>query len=560
MFRNTKLQAAAVLIVGAARLPGRVREGQPLLPRRSSDSAARRRVRAGARARGPGLPGLLLRRCRQGLLPGETGRQGGGRALRQEALNERHPMDKDQVAAILDEIGTLLELQGRKSLSLQRLPNGGPRHRRSSTRPRRRRCPGQLGEIPGIGETLRDKITTLVTTGQLPFYEDLQAGDAPRPAADAAHARDWGPRRSRPCTISSASTTSTSSRRPATPARSPSSRASARRRRRRSSKASPSSARPGQPRPPRSGPAPGPDACSTACGKCPGVQRMELCGSLRRRKETIKDIDILISSRRCRADHGRFVKLPGVKRIIGHGETKSSVTVSPTAQGHHERRPARRQRRAVPVRPELLHRQQGAQRRLRQRAIALRAEAQRIRAGRAEEKRRRARTRPTSTGPSTCDYVAAGAARGHRRNRRRRRSTVAAADRARDDPGHLPLPHDLAATVPEPSSRWPRPPKASAEIPGHRRPFAIADRGQRPESRARPRSSKRDRRAQRKNVKGIHLFKGTECDILADGRLDFDDELLATFDYVVASVHSHFNQTQGGDDRPHHQGDPAIRW
>ena len=36
------------------------------------------------------------------------------------------------------------------------------------------------------------------------------------------------------------------------------------------------------------------------------------------------------------------------------------------------------------------------------------------------------------------------------------------------------------------------------------------------------------------------LFKGTECDILGDGALDFDDELLLGFDYVVASVHSRF--------------------
>src|SRR5439155_25995044 len=43
-----------------------------------------------------------------------------------------------------------------------------------------------------------------------------------------------------------------------------------------------------------------------------------------------------------------------------------------------------------------------------------------------------------------------------------------------------------------------------------------------------------------KRLKGIRLFKGIECDILEDGRLDYDDELLATFDYVVASVHSHF--------------------
>ena len=45
-------------------------------------------------------------------------------------------------------------------------------------------------------------------------------------------------------------------------------------------------------------------------------------------------------------------------------------------------------------------------------------------------------------------------------------------------------------------------------------------------------------------LKGFRVFKGTECDILPDGRLDFEDELLATFEYVVASVHSHFNQSR----------------
>src|SRR5262249_10403671 len=45
-------------------------------------------------------------------------------------------------------------------------------------------------------------------------------------------------------------------------------------------------------------------------------------------------------------------------------------------------------------------------------------------------------------------------------------------------------------------------------------------------------------------LKGIKLFKGIECDILADGRLDYDDDVLATFDYVVASVHSQFKQTE----------------
>jgi DNA polymerase (family 10) len=39
----------------------------------------------------------------------------------------------------------------------------------------------------------------------------------------------------------------------------------------------------------------------------------------------------------------------------------------------------------------------------------------------------------------------------------------------------------------------------------------------------------------------FHILKGTECDILRDGALDYDGETLATFDFVVASIHSLFN-------------------
>ena len=40
--------------------------------------------------------------------------------------------------------------------------------------------------------------------------------------------------------------------------------------------------------------------------------------------------------------------------------------------------------------------------------------------------------------------------------------------------------------------------------------------------------------------KEFRIFAGTECDILKDGTLDFPDDVLATLDYVVASVHSSF--------------------
>lgn len=42
----------------------------------------------------------------------------------------------------------------------------------------------------------------------------------------------------------------------------------------------------------------------------------------------------------------------------------------------------------------------------------------------------------------------------------------------------------------------------------------------------------------------FRVFKGTECDILPDGALDYPDEILAGFDYVVASVHSSFGLTR----------------
>jgi DNA polymerase (family X) len=39
----------------------------------------------------------------------------------------------------------------------------------------------------------------------------------------------------------------------------------------------------------------------------------------------------------------------------------------------------------------------------------------------------------------------------------------------------------------------------------------------------------------------LRILKGTECDILKDGALDFSDEVLASLDFVVASIHSNFN-------------------
>ena len=41
--------------------------------------------------------------------------------------------------------------------------------------------------------------------------------------------------------------------------------------------------------------------------------------------------------------------------------------------------------------------------------------------------------------------------------------------------------------------------------------------------------------------KDFHIFKGIESDILPDGSLDYDEKILEGFDFVIASIHSNFN-------------------
>ncbi len=47
-----------------------------------------------------------------------------------------------------------------------------------------------------------------------------------------------------------------------------------------------------------------------------------------------------------------------------------------------------------------------------------------------------------------------------------------------------------------------------------------------------------------KKLDPFRIFKGIESDILNDGSLDYDEEVLASFDFIVASVHSNLNMDE----------------
>ncbi len=66
--------------------------------------------------------------------------------------------------------------------------------------------------------------------------------------------------------------------------------------------------------------------------KLPEVKRISVAGSLRRQKETVRDIDILVISHKPKKIMDTFTKLPSVKDILAEGETKASVRTKEDTQ------------------------------------------------------------------------------------------------------------------------------------------------------------------------------------------------------------------------------------
>src|SRR5471032_1479610 len=88
-------------------------------------------------------------------------------------------MDKNKVAEILVEIGTLLELKGENPFKTRAYANAA-RTLEGLNEPLDKLVEEKrLGEIKGIGEALEQKITELVETGKLKYYDDLKASIPP---------------------------------------------------------------------------------------------------------------------------------------------------------------------------------------------------------------------------------------------------------------------------------------------------------------------------------------------------------------------------------------------
>ncbi|MEI6284003.1 MAG: helix-hairpin-helix domain-containing protein, partial [Opitutae bacterium] len=88
-------------------------------------------------------------------------------------------MEKSAIASVLDEIATLLELTGENPFKIRAYSNGA-RILETLTEDLDELIKNdKLAEIPGMGEALVDKITTLRRDGVLPFHQKLKASIPP---------------------------------------------------------------------------------------------------------------------------------------------------------------------------------------------------------------------------------------------------------------------------------------------------------------------------------------------------------------------------------------------
>jgi DNA polymerase (family X) len=268
----------------------------------------------------------------------------------------------------------------------------------------------------------------------------------------------------------------------------------------------------------------------------PRVIRCEVCGSLRRRAETIGDLDILFSSAHAAEVLDAFVKLPQVASVLAHGPTKASIRLADGVQcdlrGVDDKQY-----------PFALHYFTGSKAHnivMRRRAIA-RGLSLNEYALSGPEGNVRCRTEAELFAALGLEEVPPELREDH--------GEIEAAESGRlpilVDRGDLTGTFhchtdwsDGGATLAEMAAAARARGMKYLGIADHSRSAAYA--GGLTIERVRAQWAEIDKLNQTFGD-SFQLFKGTECDILADGTLDYPDELLDGFDYVVASIHSNFH-------------------
>ena len=270
----------------------------------------------------------------------------------------------------------------------------------------------------------------------------------------------------------------------------------------------------------------------------PGVSRAVPAGSVRRRRETIGDIDVLVTAADGKAVLDAFVKFPEAAHVLGHGDTKASIR---TGDGQQ-----------VDVRvvddavfgAALMYFTGSKDHNVRLRELAIKQglklseyglfQGDTVVAGRTEEEvyaRLGLRYIPPELREDRGE-IAAAAAGG---------PGLPELVELSDIRGDLHM-HTTASDGRDAIEDMARAAMALGyeyiAVTDHSQSLGVA-RGLSPD---RLRQHIRDIRAAEQKL-GFRILAGTESDIREDGSLDYDDDLLAELDIVIGSIHGHMRMT-----------------
>ena len=447
-------------------------------------------------------------------------------------------MTKDQVAASLREIGTILELNGENPFKCRAYLNAARTLETSPTDLTELVRTDRLGELPGIGDALRDKLTTLVNTGKLPYLEELRT-TIPPGLFSLLDLPGLGPKKLRilrdqlkiesiealtkACQDGRLASLDGFGEKTATNLLDSIQRRATYSKLHRLGTALPAA-----------------QALLNHLRECPSVSQAEIAGSLRRGKEIVKDLDLIASSNKPKEVMKAFISAPNVENVIAHGETKSSVILTGGIPCDL---------RVVPpeVWPTALAHFTGSKEHniaLRQRAIdrGLHLSEWGLLKGKSKT--------PLKLKDEKDLHKALGLAF-IPPELREDSGEIAAAEKGelpdlltRDQIRGCLHNHTLASDGQNTLAAMAQ---AAAELGLEW--LGIADH-----SKSSFQANGLDVKRLEKQIEEIQslnskkpkctLLSGTECDILKDGKLDFPDSLLKELDYVVASVHSGFTSNE----------------
>jgi DNA polymerase (family 10) len=228
-----------------------------------------------------------------------------------------------QVAEIFETIANLLEIKGEviyKILAYRRAADSLNELGRDVNDVWRE---GKLTEIPGVGKAIAEKIDELLATGELGFYDKLTA-EVPETLAEELKVPDLGPKKValfwRELGITNLEELEAAAR------------------------GGKLRELPGMGAKSEAKIIAGIEALSRRTTRLPlgrawpvaqdlleffrsvyGVKVAEAAGSLRRMRDTVGDLDLLVATSDSKMVMEAFIRRPDVARVLGHGETKSSV-------------------------------------------------------------------------------------------------------------------------------------------------------------------------------------------------------------------------------------------